>query len=207
MRKIVLGYKASSDEYISYLRKKGILIGDNVRIFSPNHTIIDDLHPHMLSIGNNVNMTGPVTILCHDYSTIACQGIGGYFGNVKSVTIGNNVFLGWGATILPGTTIEDNVIVGAGAVVTGRLMGESVYAGNPARLIMIMEEYLDKRENSQIKEAVDIYRNYYDRFAKKPSVDVFGNYKYLFIENTKHDHKKHIFSTYEEFQDYLNKQK
>lgn len=51
------------------------------------------------------------------------------------VLIGNNVFVGANCTILPGTVIEDNVVVGAGAVVKGRLLSNAVYVGIPARRI------------------------------------------------------------------------
>lgn len=52
----------------------------------------------------------------------------------KSTTIGNNVSIGTNATILP-VSICDNVVIGAGAVVTKNIKEPGVYAGNPARLI------------------------------------------------------------------------
>ena len=52
----------------------------------------------------------------------------------ENITIGNNVFVGAGCTILPGTTIEDNVVVGANSLVKGVLKANSVYYGTPCRL-------------------------------------------------------------------------
>lgn len=52
----------------------------------------------------------------------------------KSTTIGSNVSIGSNATILP-VTITDNVVIGAGAVVTKNIVEPGVYAGNPAKLI------------------------------------------------------------------------
>jgi acetyltransferase-like isoleucine patch superfamily enzyme len=52
----------------------------------------------------------------------------------KSTTIGNDVSIGTNATILP-VTICDNVVIGAGAVVTKDIEEPGVYAGNPARLL------------------------------------------------------------------------
>jgi len=52
----------------------------------------------------------------------------------KSTVIGNNVSIGTNATVLP-VTIADNVVIGAGAVVTKDILQPGVYAGNPARLI------------------------------------------------------------------------
>ncbi|MFT8131015.1 DapH/DapD/GlmU-related protein, partial [Salmonella enterica] len=52
----------------------------------------------------------------------------------KSTTIGNNVSIGSNATILP-ISICDNVVIGAGAVVTKDIVQPGIYAGNPAKMI------------------------------------------------------------------------
>ena len=52
----------------------------------------------------------------------------------KSTRIGNRVSLGSNATILP-VSICDDVVVGAGSVVTKNISQPGVYAGNPARLL------------------------------------------------------------------------
>jgi acetyltransferase-like isoleucine patch superfamily enzyme len=52
----------------------------------------------------------------------------------KHTSIGNNVSIGSNATLLP-VTICDNVVIGAGAVVTESITQPGIYAGNPARFI------------------------------------------------------------------------
>ncbi|HEV3410700.1 MAG TPA: acyltransferase [Chthoniobacterales bacterium] len=52
----------------------------------------------------------------------------------RSTRIGNNVSIGTNATILP-VSICDNVVVGAGSVVTKDITQPGIYAGNPARLL------------------------------------------------------------------------
>lgn len=52
----------------------------------------------------------------------------------RSTTIGNNVSIGSNATLMP-VTICDNVVIGAGAVVTKNISEPGIYAGNPAFLI------------------------------------------------------------------------
>ncbi|XYH95594.1 sugar O-acetyltransferase [Sorangium sp. So ce1128] len=53
----------------------------------------------------------------------------------KPIKIGNNVWLGGGAIVLPGVTIGDNTVVGAGSVVTRDLPANAIAVGNPARVI------------------------------------------------------------------------
>jgi maltose O-acetyltransferase len=53
----------------------------------------------------------------------------------EPITIGDNVWLGGGAIVLPGVAIGDNTVVGAGSVVTRDLPPDVVAVGNPARVI------------------------------------------------------------------------
>ena len=60
-------------------------------------------------------------------------------GDISSkITIGNNVWIGRGTIILPGSVIEDGVIVGAHSVIKGNLKANCMYAGAPAKMIREM---------------------------------------------------------------------
>lgn len=97
IKKLVLGHRASSEAYINFLRKQGIKVGTNVKLYRPFNTTIDFQNPHLLTIGNDVQITGPVTILTHDYSWSVLKKKYGYiYGNQRKTEIGNNVFIGWG---------------------------------------------------------------------------------------------------------------
>lgn len=57
----------------------------------------------------------------------------------KPITIGNDVWVGGNATILPGVTIGDRCVIGAGSVVTKDVPSDSFAAGNPAKVIKKIE--------------------------------------------------------------------
>ena len=53
----------------------------------------------------------------------------------KPITVADNVWLGGGAILLPGVSIGENTVVGAGSVVTRSLPADVVAVGNPARVV------------------------------------------------------------------------
>jgi acetyltransferase-like isoleucine patch superfamily enzyme len=57
----------------------------------------------------------------------------------RDVRVGNNVWIGYGASILRGVSVGDNAIVGTGAVVTGDVPANAVVGGVPARVIRMRE--------------------------------------------------------------------
>jgi maltose O-acetyltransferase len=57
----------------------------------------------------------------------------------RPITIGDNVWLGGGAIVLPGVAIGTNTVVGAGAVVVRDLPADVVAVGNPARIVKAVE--------------------------------------------------------------------
>ncbi|WP_425099206.1 CatB-related O-acetyltransferase [Tropicibacter sp. S64] len=59
----------------------------------------------------------------------------GYQPDTRDMTIGHDVWLGYGALVLPGATIGNGVIVGAGSVVRGTIPDYAVVTGNPGRVV------------------------------------------------------------------------
>lgn len=97
-----------------------------------------------------------VTILAHDAGLKNILGI----VRIGCVSIGNNVFLGFGCIVLPNVRIGNNVIVGAGSIVSRDIPDNSVCAGIPARIISSMDDY-KKRILNYAKNA-PIYDEYWD---------------------------------------------
>lgn len=184
IKNIIFGHKASSERLIKHLKKNGASIGKNVKFYAPNKTIIDETSPFLLTIGNNVMITEGVTILTHDASWIILSRLnknkGRILGGQAPVNIGNNVFIGMNATITMGVTINDNVIIGAGSVVTKDCEPNSVYAGVPAKRIMSTTDLINKKINEQFEQAKQIALNYYKVYAVRPPKEVFREYFMLF---------------------------
>lgn len=89
-----------------------------------------------LRIGNNCIFGEMVSI--HDENHVVERGdrVFSERGHVSApITIGNNVWVGAKATILPGVVIGDNAVIGAGAVVTRDVPAYAVAVGIPARVI------------------------------------------------------------------------
>lgn len=186
IRNIVFREKASSEKFVSYLRKQGVRVGKDVSIYAPRHTVIDVTCPSLLSIGNHVRITHGVIILTHDYSWSVLkrlpQSKGCILGAQSPVSIGNNVFIGMNSVITRGVTIGDNVVIGAGSVVTSDCESNGVYAGVPARKIMSIDDYLNKRKEAQFFEAKELALAYYYNYGEKPPKEVFREYFMLFCD-------------------------
>lgn len=87
-----------------------------------------------VSIGNNVSIAHNCSILTADHVFNIQDKIiqdSGYVFN--KVTIGNNVWVGCGTRILPGSIIGDGVVIGANSVVKGILPADTVCVGAPAK--------------------------------------------------------------------------
>lgn len=94
---------------------KRITIGSNCRI--AGRVRMADSHGHPIEPGARLRGDPPED---HD---------------VRAITIGNNVWLGTGATIMPGVSIGDHSVVAAGSIVTKDVPACTVVAGIPARIV------------------------------------------------------------------------
>ena len=92
-------------------------------------------------IGNYV-MMGPECFIFttnHEFSDLNIPMINQGFSKENKVIIEDNVWIGGRVTILPGVTIHEGAIIGAGAVVTKDVSKNSIVGGNPAQILKYRE--------------------------------------------------------------------
>ena len=102
---------------------------------------IDVEHGYLISIGNNVTISH-ARLLVHDASTKLFIG----YTKIGRIEIGDYVFIGADAIVLPNVKIGDHVIVAAGAVVSKDVPSNSVVAGNPAKVIRSFDSFIEKNK-------------------------------------------------------------
>lgn len=184
LRRWIFKEKADSASYVRYLRSIGMRIGERTVFFSPQHTQIDCTRPWMIEIGNDVQITHGVIILTHGYDWSVLKGVyGDILGSCGKVTIGNNVFIGMNTIILKGVTIGDNVIIGAGSIVNRDVPDNCVVAGNPARVIMSVDAYHQKRQLAQDAEARALVEEYRKVYGKEPDAQALSEFFWLFSDD------------------------
>ena len=137
--------------FVQYWKNKGVQISGKPKYIN-NDVFFDGKDYSKIIIGDNVTISREVMFLTHDFSiTTALESIGSKInkGNgekyfLKEIIIGNNVFIGARSTILYGSEIGDNVIIGTGCVVKGKVPSNSIVIGNPCVIIGKTDEYARK---------------------------------------------------------------
>lgn len=111
-----------------FLNGRRVRFGDRNII---NFGCLLDGRRYDIRFGDNVSIGPEATILTlgHDPQSAEFTDRGG------DVVIGDRVWIGYRAVILPGVTVGDGAVVGAGSVVTKNVLPYTIVAGNPARKI------------------------------------------------------------------------
>lgn len=158
-KKLFREYNRTSDDEVdkrlSLMRRLFKSVGENVWIepdfrceFGKNITIGDDVY---INFGCVVLDCGQVSI---GSNTLIGPNVGLYSGNhvtdaqeraeggliPKPITIGSRVWLCGNVTVVPGVTIGDDTIIGAGSVVTHDIPSGVIAAGNPCRVLRTITE-------------------------------------------------------------------
>ena len=141
-----------------------VIMGNNCSIWF-NAVVRGDVHT--IRMGNNVNIQDGAIVHC-TYQKAPTN-----IGNNVSVahkaiihgcTINDNVLIGMGAIIMDGVVIGSNSIIAAGAIVLENTIIEenSLYAGIPAKKIKILDKNLIEGQINRIANAYPMYASWYD---------------------------------------------
>ena len=107
------------------------------RFFANNNCVFVD--PGKIIFGDNVKIgpqCGFYTALHPLDATVRATGA----ESAKPIRVGNNVWFGGGVKVLPGVTIGDNTVIGAGSVVTHDIPADVLAYGNPCRVIRFLAD-------------------------------------------------------------------
>jgi maltose O-acetyltransferase len=117
---------------------RGLRIGERCDLQRPFE--LDPSHCWLVQIGDDVTFAPDVHVIVHDASTKSAVG----HTRLAPVRIGSRVFVGARTMILPGVRIGDDVVIGAGSVVSRDIPSDTVAAGNPARALGSLESYQER---------------------------------------------------------------
>jgi len=122
-------------------RARGAKIGKDVYIGSL--VILEDAYPEYITIEDRVQVSAGAKIIAHDSSfhNVFDGRLPTYIG---PVVIKRGAYIGSGALILPGVSIGENAIIGAGAVVTSTVPARSIAIGVPAKIVGTIDEKVAK---------------------------------------------------------------
>lgn len=124
---------------------KNIFLGDDV-IINMNCTFVDNAEIH---IGNKVLIASNVQLYTSSHPVLPQERLVAdwkenrttFFRSfARSIEIKDNVWIGGGSILLPGVSIGENSVIGAGSVVTRSIPANCVAVGNPCRVIHTFEE-------------------------------------------------------------------
>ena len=128
---------------IKWARTLGVKVGEECRLIDVEFST----EPYLIKIGNRVSAT-KTRFETHDGAVWVFRKKLPEIDLVSTIEINDNVYLGYGVIILPGTKVGKNVIIGAGSLLKGVYESDNVYAGVPAKKICSIEEYKLKNETN-----------------------------------------------------------
>ena len=140
--------RAATDP-VGYAREIGVQIGKDCYFYGVSQNTFG-VHPYLIKIGNNCAIAHGVDFMTHDGAVHQFRGVHPDIDVFEPIIIGDNVFVGAHSVLLPGTTIGDNCIIGAGCVLRGKFAPHTLIAGNPARPVGTAEGYWERLKSKTV---------------------------------------------------------
>lgn len=132
----------SPEQKLDYYKRLGVKMGENCSIVGK---VDFGSEPYLIKLGNDVRISNNVSFVTHDGGVHVLRNLGLLENSDKfgTIEIKNNVFIGMNALIMPGVTIGNNCVIGAGSIVTKNIPDNCVYAGIPAKKIKSIDDYFN----------------------------------------------------------------
>lgn len=135
---IILRFKKLITPPLKWAKFLGVNIGTD-NLIGKNHWSSE---PYLITIGNHCQLTN-ARFFTHGGGQ-AIRDVVPDFDCFGKIVVGDYVYIGTNSLVMPGVTIGNHVIVAAGSVVTKSVPDNMVVAGNPAKIVCHIEEYLEK---------------------------------------------------------------
>ena len=129
--------------FLSGLIQHGLVVGRDVQIH--DGVFLDPSHCFLITIKDRCVLAPFVRLIAHDASMFKFIGV----TRIGRITIESNCFIGDSTLVLPGVRIGPHSIVGAGSVVAKDIPPRSVAAGNPAKVICTLDDFLAKHSAAE----------------------------------------------------------
>jgi acetyltransferase-like isoleucine patch superfamily enzyme len=149
IRKLLRDLKWRLDP-VGYARSIGVTLGENVHFYSMTPGMFGT-EPWLITIGDNVHITADCVFVTHDGGTLILRKEVPDLEWTAPIRIGSDVYIGIRSIILPGVTIGNRCIIGAGSIVSRSIPDNSVAVGVPARVIKTVDEYLEQMKKKSLK--------------------------------------------------------
>nr|WP_305519079.1 acyltransferase [Pseudomonas sp. Q11] len=135
---------------VSYAKKIGVQVKGRLMIYGSSYEMFST-EPYLVTLGDNVFISIKAKFVCHDGSTLPFRKDIPDLELAGEINVGNNVFIGMGALILPNVRVGNDCIVGANAVVTKDVADGTIVAGNPARVVSSTKDFLERAQTKSLK--------------------------------------------------------
>lgn len=136
IKKIVLGR-------VKYAASEGVKMGKNIRLMKG---VSFGSEPYLVELGERITISNHVEFITHDGGTWAFRDLPEYRDVIKygRIKVGSHSFIGAHSIIMPGVTIGERCVIGAGSIVTKDIPDGTVACGSPAKVIKTTREYAEQ---------------------------------------------------------------
>lgn len=132
---------------VKYSKRKGVNIEGEVFFYGKPHL---GSEPWCITLGDNVHIADNVQFITHDGGVLILRKYTPDLEITKRIIVGNNVYIGVNAILLPGVKIGNNCVVAAGSIVSKNIADNSVIGGVPAKFIKSIDDYYKKAKKESL---------------------------------------------------------